>query len=73
MKLFLLVLALVPAVLLAQSRKQKKAVALQKKADLQVISNLKNHVQYLISNSSEKDAALKGEENTTSYIANSLS
>jgi hypothetical protein len=70
MKLLLLILALVPAVLLAQSRKQKKAVALQKKADLQVISNLKNHVQYLISNSSEKDAALKGEENTTSYIAN---
>ncbi|HEX8278215.1 MAG TPA: M28 family peptidase [Segetibacter sp.] len=68
MKILLLVFAFVPSLLFAQSRKQKKAMEAQKKADQQVISNLKNHVQYLVSNSNGE--ASKGDEAALSYITN---
>jgi aminopeptidase YwaD len=47
MKKLLLLLAFAPVLLHAQSRKQKKALQEQQKADQQIVSNLKSHVQFL--------------------------
>lgn len=52
----------IPAVLFSQSRKERKALEAQQKADQQVISNLKTHVQNLTS------AQINGTNET--YIGN---
>jgi len=46
MKKLLILLVVLPVLLFSQTRKQRKALAAQKKADQQVISNLKNHTQF---------------------------
>ncbi len=46
MNKLLLVFALVPVLLFSQTRKQRKALEVQKKADQQVISNFKSHIQF---------------------------
>ncbi|MGI8637796.1 MAG: hypothetical protein ACR2KZ_20540, partial [Segetibacter sp.] len=47
MKLLLLVLAIFPMLLFAQSRKERKALEAQQRANLVVINNLKSHIQNL--------------------------
>src|SRR5438045_2665896 len=47
MKLLLFVLAISPTFLFAQSRKERKALEAQQRADLVVINNLKSHIQNL--------------------------
>ncbi|HSU49762.1 MAG TPA: M28 family peptidase [Segetibacter sp.] len=47
MRILLFVLAIFPTFLLAQSRKERKALEAQQRADLVVINNLKSHVQNL--------------------------
>jgi hypothetical protein len=47
MKKLLVLFMLFPAFTEAQSKKEKKAIEAQKKADQQIIQNLKGHVQYL--------------------------
>jgi len=66
MKKLLLVLALVPTLLLAQSRKERKALEAQRKVDQQITSNLKNHVQQL----SQAATASGGEAAGVEYISN---
>ncbi len=71
MKKLLLVLAFAPAVLFAQSKKQRKAIAEQQKADQVIISNLKNHVQFLSDDKAEgRSAGSKGEALAMDYISN---
>ncbi len=62
---WLLALAFIPALLFSQSRKERKALEAQQKADQQVISNLKSHVQYL--SAADNNA---NEERNVQYIAN---
>jgi hypothetical protein len=47
MKKLLVLLVLIPVLSQSQSKKERKAIEVQKKADQQIIQNLKNHVQYL--------------------------
>lgn len=63
MKTLLLVFALVPVLLFSQSRKQRRALAAQMKADQKVISNFKSHIQFFTNkNLSEAiDVSKKGE------------
>lgn len=63
MKTLLLVLALVPVLLFSQSRKQRRALAAQMKADEKVISNFKSHIQFFTSKNQPKaiDVSKKGE------------
>lgn len=56
----------VPALLFSQTRKQRKALAAQKKADLQIINNLKIHSQNL----ANKNSTGKDGEKTIEYISN---
>ncbi len=71
MKRLLLVFALVPFLLFSQMRKQRKALEAQKKADQQIISNLKNHIQFLSNkNLRESTAATKDGELALQYISN---
>lgn len=53
MKTLLLCLALIPALLFAQTRKQRKALEVQQKAEQQIISNLATHAEYFKGKSSE--------------------
>lgn len=71
MKTLLLVFALVPVLLFSQSRKQRRALAAQAKADQQIISNFKSHVQFFTNNPSPQaiDASKKGEL-ALQYISN---
>lgn len=71
MKKLLLIIALAPAVLLAQSKKQKKAIAEQQKADQAVIDNLRAHVQYLSDDKLEgRSTGSAGEVMAMEYISN---
>lgn len=71
MKKLLLVLALAPAFLWAQSKKQRKAIAEQQKADQVIITNLKNHVQFLSDDKLEgRSTGSKGEALAMEYISN---
>lgn len=63
MKKLLLILALVPGSLFSQSRKEKKALEAQQKADQQVINSLKSHTQNLLA------AAGDREKNAIDYIS----
>ena len=67
MKKWLLLSVFVPALLFSQSRKQRKALEAQRKADQQVINNLK----ILDQNLTDKNTALLGKDNLiTEYISN---
>lgn len=67
MKKLLLFSVFVPALLFSQSRKQRKALEAQRKADQQVINNLKSHDQNL----TDKNTALLSKDNlVTEYISN---
>lgn len=71
MKKLLLILALAPAFLLAQSKKQKKAIAEQQKADQVIIDNLKAHVQYITDDKLEgRSTGSAGEAMAMQYISN---
>lgn len=67
----LLVLLLAPIITFSQSRKQKKALELQKKADVQLLERLKTHVDFLASDSLEgRSAGSRGEQAAMMYITN---
>ena len=71
MKKLLLVLAFAPGFLLAQSKKQRRAIAEQQKADQVIINNLKNHVQLLTDDKLEgRSTGSKGEALAMEYISN---
>jgi hypothetical protein len=71
MKKLLLVFAILPALLFSQTRKQRKALEAQKKADQQVITNLKNHTQFFTDkNSQQAIADSKNDELVLEYISN---
>lgn len=70
MKKLLLLVLLFPIISEAQSKKQKKAIEAQLKADQLVFNNLKAHVQYLADDKLEgRRAGSKGEELAKDYIA----
>jgi len=71
MKTLLLVFALVPILLFSQTRKQRKALAAQVKADQQVISNFKSHIEFFTNKNSPEpvDVSKKGEL-ALQYISN---
>ena len=70
MKQLLLVLALIPAFLFAQSKKVRKALEAQQKADQVIISNLKNHIQNLTGgNSSDQNSTAGFETKAVEYIS----
>lgn len=60
MKKLLIVFTLTPFLLLAQTRKQRKALEAQQKADQQVIVSLKKHIQSLTANTNT-DSAFTGQ------------
>lgn len=67
MKKLLLFSVFVPALLFSQSRKQRKAMEAQRKADQQVINNLKSHDQNL----TNKNSNLVNKDNlVTEYLSN---
>jgi hypothetical protein len=71
MKKLLLIVAFAPAVLFAQSKKQRKAIAEQQKADQAVINSLKSHVQFLSDDKLEgRSTGSKGEAVAMEYISN---
>lgn len=71
MKKLLLLLALAPTLLIAQSKKQKKAIAEQQKADQAVIASLRSHVQYLADDKLEgRSTGSAGEAMAMEYISN---
>lgn len=73
MKNLLLVFLFVPAVLFSQSRKQRKALAAQQKADQQSMNNLKSHVQNLRYNATaEASVAKDGSQREIDYISSEL-
>ena len=47
MKNYILLLLLIPVLTQAQNKKERKVIEAQKKADQQIIQNLRGHVQYL--------------------------
>jgi aminopeptidase YwaD len=71
MKKLLLILTFAPAFLLAQSKKQRRAIAEQQKADQAIINNLKNHVQFLTGDKLEgRSTGSQGEALAMEYISN---
>ncbi|MCW3107743.1 MAG: aminopeptidase [Segetibacter sp.] len=71
MKKLLLALAFIPALLFSQSKKERKALEAQQKADQQVISNLKTHVQYLAGSKAQAQSNVStAEANAIEYISN---
>lgn len=70
MKNLLLVVLMLPLLINAQSKKQRRAMEAQQKADELVISNLKNHIQYLSDDKLEgRSSGSKGEALAAQYIA----
>ncbi|MDB5191761.1 MAG: aminopeptidase [Segetibacter sp.] len=71
MKRLLVVLAFVPVLTFAQSKKQKKALVLQQqKADQATITNLKGHIQFLADDKLEGRATgTRGEQIAAEYIS----
>lgn len=70
MKKLLLVLVFIPSLLLAQSKKQKKAIEAQRKADEVVMTNLKAHLQFLADDKLEgRSTGSKGEQLAMQYIS----
>ncbi|HEX8277358.1 MAG TPA: hypothetical protein VF540_01640, partial [Segetibacter sp.] len=67
MKRLLLALVFIPTILFSQSRKEKKALEAQQKADQQVINNLKNHIQGLTAN---KSNGVNSQASQIDYIGN---
>lgn len=61
MKILLFIVVAFPTILFAQSRKERKALEAQRKADQVVINNLKTHIQSLTNNESPA--------NTEEYIS----
>lgn len=71
MKKLLLVFAFVPVLLFSQTRKQRKALEAQRKADQQVISNLKSHTQFFADKNSQKTTAISEDDALAfEYISN---
>lgn len=70
MKKLLLVFAFVPFLLFSQSRKQRKALEAQRKADQQVINNFKSHILFFRNNAEGVDIASKKDELIVNYISN---
>ena len=71
MKKLLLLLALAPTLLIAQSKKQRKALAEQQKVGQAVINNLRAHVQYLADDKLEgRSTGSAGENMAMEYISN---
>ena len=66
MKKLLLIIALAPVLLFSQTRKQRKALAAQQKADQVIINNLKSHNQNLTTNNSTSADSVRVRE----YIIN---
>ncbi len=69
MKKLLLIFAFVPVLLLSQTRKQRKALEAQRKADQQVISNLKSHIHFFETNSPNSAVVSKNGELAVNYIS----
>jgi len=71
MKKLLLLLAFAPMFVQAQSKKQKRALLEQQKADQQIVNNLKAHVQYLTDQKLEgRSTGSKGEALAMEYLSN---
>jgi len=73
MKKLLVPFIFVPTLLFSQSRKERKALAAQQKADQQIIVNFKSHIQYLAANNANKVTSQNAVTNSTdpaNYIAN---
>ncbi|WP_018615995.1 hypothetical protein [Segetibacter koreensis] len=66
----LLIFALVPTLLFSQTRKQRKALEAQRKADEKVINNLKNHFDFFANNIQNSKAVVKEGEAPVEYISN---
>jgi len=74
MKKLLLLVFLFPLVTVAQSKKQKKAIQAQQKADQVLLESLKTHVQYLADDKLEgRRAGTPGEALAKEYISNAFS
>lgn len=70
MKKLLFVLVLIPTLLFSQSRKEKKAIEVQQKADMVVIDNLKSHIKTLQKYElDQQSGTVKADETTSSYLA----
>lgn len=68
MKKLLLILVFIPALLFSQTRKQRKAIAAQQKADQVILTDFKNHSQNLANYNSTPDA--KDNSLLIEYISN---
>lgn len=73
MKKLLLIFAFIPVLLFSQTRKQRKALQAQRKADEQIINNFKKHLQFFESNPKDSSDNLKNEQRTVTYISNQFS
>ncbi|TDH19715.1 M20/M25/M40 family metallo-hydrolase [Segetibacter sp. 3557_3] len=70
MKKWLLLLVFAPVMAGAQSRKQKRVIEEQRKADEKILTNLKSHIVYLSDDKLEgRQAGSKGEELAMQYIS----
>src|SRR5688500_6501084 len=70
MKKLLLIALLIPSLLVAQSKKQKKALEAQRKAHELVIQSLRSHIQFLSDDKLEgRSTGSKGEELAMQYIS----
>ena len=70
MRKLLLVFAILPVLLFAQTRKQRKALEAQRKADQQVIGNLKNHTQFFTDKNAQNTvAATQKDQQALGYIS----
>src|SRR3954465_11767269 len=71
MKKLLAVLVLFPTLLFSQSRKERKALQAQQKAEQQVINNLKSHVQNLTGGKTGTQQTTSNTvANAADYVAN---
>jgi len=71
LKKLLVPLLFIPTLLFSQSRKERKAMQAQQKADQQVISNFKSHVQNLTGGKTAiQQAPYGGVANAANYVAN---
>ncbi len=70
MKKWLLLLVFAPVMAGAQSRKQRRAIEEQRKADEKILTNLKSHIVYLSDDKLEgRRAGSKGEQQAMQYIS----
>lgn len=70
MKKLLLIFAFIPVLLFSQTRKQRKALEAQKKADQQIINNFKSHIQFFVNNTHDSSIVTKDGQLSVEYISN---